>query len=110
MQTLRPSRERNISDFAKVGLEVIFLQSKRPLEKALGIAECSSLPPSVGPHPKECLQDWLERHGAGQAPDAQFKQRVAAVLDVSSDSDLGEIVAWRQLLEGLQAYVSPHIA
>ena len=78
-------------------LEVLLVQSKTPLESAVGVPHCSTEAPSRTGDLKVSLRDWVTRFGRGRVLDAQFRQEVARYLDVSANSHLCSIPCWLTL-------------
>lgn len=94
-------RRRTVPLVIEPELEILFIQSKGPLEKAIGIPACSSQQPSRTGKPKDCLRDWLKSYGGGQEPKTKFLQKVAWQLNVGEDSELKAVPAWTKLVKGL---------
>jgi hypothetical protein len=82
-------------------LEMLFVQSKGPLEAAVGIPACTSHPPEITGDPKAALRAWMGSYAGGRALDSLLRQRIAECLDVGEDSQLLSVLAWQRLVDGL---------
>lgn len=85
-------------------LEVLLASSKEPLEDACGLPRCSSSVPERRADLKESLKSWLVRHARVEVLSAEFRQRVAAHLDLKPGSYLDDVPSFRGLIAGLERW------
>jgi hypothetical protein len=84
--------------------EVLFTCCKKPLEDACGLPRCSTTPPDHQGDLKECLGKWLHHHAAGRQLDTRLRQDIARHLDLEAGSPLQEVLAFRELIAGLERW------
>jgi hypothetical protein len=100
---LRPElRHRTVAACFEPEVEVLLIQSKEPLEDAVGRPRCTSDAPSTVGDLKESLRRWLARFGQGRILDARTREDIAAVLDISDNSYLSAVDAWVSLVTAIR--------
>ena len=97
-------RSRVISIVFDPELEVLFVQSKRPLEAMYGLRNCSTLPPTRLGDLKQSLQAWIRSYAPNARLDGEFRERVAREL---SFEELSGVPSWQTLEESLGRIVRP---
>jgi hypothetical protein len=100
---LRPElRRRTVAACFEPEIEVLLVQSKEPLEDAVGRPRCTSDAPSTVGDLKESLRHWLARFGQGRTLNARTREDIAAVLDISENSYLSAVGAWASLVTAIR--------
>ncbi len=99
---LRPDlRQRAIPVVFEPEMEILLVQCKEPLEQAVGIPLCTSIPPCKDGDLKDCLKQWLRNHAPGHTLDAKLRQTIASYVSLDRSAALCGIRAWVQLTEGV---------
>jgi hypothetical protein len=98
-------RDRTIAVHFTPELEVLFVQSKIPLEEVVGIPVCSSQVPTHTGDLKQSLREWLNRYARGRGLDAKLRQEVAQNLEIRENSYLNAVGGWNDLVRGLETCV-----